>query len=106
MNPECPNAGKIVEKMKREEQVMKIEVPPEPACDPLEQKGLDELVRFINGSSLEEQKKSSKAAKRARQKLRKVRLIMTNCKDFLHKSGVVFTKILKTILCLKSKNYS
>ena len=57
---------------KEEEQTLKIEEPPEPILDPLHQKGLDELVRFINGSTLEEHKKSSKAAKRARQKQRKV----------------------------------
>jgi len=54
--------------------------PPNPVIetnDPMDTKGLDELIRFINGT--EEQKElsadksmSTKAAKRARQKQRKV----------------------------------
>jgi hypothetical protein len=51
-------------------------------ADPLEQKGLDELLRFINGGKDKdaaqkalEAKQTSKAAKRARQKQRKVCLL-------------------------------
>lgn len=41
--------------------------------DPLETKGLDELIRFINGTEEDDKKPASaKAAKRARQKQRKV----------------------------------
>jgi len=45
-----------------------------PNSDPLITKGLDELIKFINGTEGEENKRplSAKAAKRARQKQRKV----------------------------------
>jgi hypothetical protein len=44
-----------------------------PSQDPLEAKGLDELIKYINGTEEEDRKPlSAKAAKRARQKQRKV----------------------------------
>ncbi|XP_045190790.2 protein FAM193A-like isoform X3 [Mercenaria mercenaria] len=46
--------------------------PPSQSEDPLETKGLDELIKFINGTEEEDKKPlSAKAAKRARQKQRK-----------------------------------
>ena len=47
--------------------------PPSQSEDPLETKGLDELIKFINGTEEDDKKPlSAKAAKRARQKQRKV----------------------------------
>ena len=46
-----------------------------PEQDPMETKGLEELIKFINGTdgSAGEKQHSAKAAKRARQKQRKVK---------------------------------
>lgn len=47
--------------------------PPSQSEDPLETKGLEELIKFINGTEEDDKKPlSAKAAKRARQKQRKV----------------------------------
>ncbi|XP_052772663.1 protein FAM193A-like isoform X3 [Mya arenaria] len=50
-----------------------VSVSPAPPSDPLETKGLDELIKFINGTEEDEDNKplSAKALKRARQKQRK-----------------------------------
>lgn len=44
---------------------------PAPCQDPLETKGLDELIKYINGTEEDKKPISAKAAKRARQKQRK-----------------------------------
>ena len=81
--------------------------PPAPAAPPkkeedLDQKGLEELIRFINGTDEEQakQKQSAKAAKRARQKQKKVSIGKATIKFGNHVTIPCHIQFLYMAICM------